>query len=703
MDQSPARATTLRPAAFRDGLGERRRMADASGNEKLEVLCLRRELATADSFETALRDRVNRLTSFRSTAIPRVRAVERLNDPASTLVIVSEPIVGVRLSDLLSTSHHHELSMGASAEWCLIKQLTAAVCTLHQHAPDIAHGAIAPERIVVTPQARVVVVEHVLGDALERLRLSPEQYWNELRVACPPSGVATRLDQRADITQVGIAALSVILGRPLQDNEYPAKIEELVAAAWARPHEHPAPGPRLRSWLARALQLDARHSFTSAIEANSELDKAIIESGYILAPSDLEAFLALCQEAETAPKPAATVGPKAVPKPAPASAPAPATTAAPTPAASKPVAPAPAPAPQPVAKVVTPPPAKPAKAKEAALKIEVPKLVKPKPVEAPSPESEFKAIEPVPPEPVRMPVSFISMAPAILARNWRLTAAAAVLLLVLTGGGWAASRFFDKPVETTAAALAPVAATPTVDVTAPLPEAAPVSTPIAPLGPPPGYLEVRSSPPGAAVTIAGLRRGVTPLTISDLPPGRHTVLIESSAGSTTRTITVESGQTALLTAELQPAAVAAAAVAAAGPATGNLLIVAPSAVDIFENGRLLGSSQSGRLTLPVGAHQLEIVNQALGYRIVRSVQVAAGPNPTINLEFPKGTLALNAIPWAEVWVDGERVGETPIGNLPVSVGTHEVVFRNPDLGEQRMTATVTLTAPTRLSVDLRKR
>jgi hypothetical protein len=700
MDQSPARATTLRPAAFRDGLGERRRMADASGNEKLEVLCLRRELATVDSFETALRDRVNRLTSFRSTAIARVRAVERLNDPASTLVVVSEPIIGVRLSDLLTTSHHHELSMGASAEWCLIKQLTAAVCTLHQHGPDIAHGAIAPERIVITSQARVVVVEHVLGNALERLRLSKEQYWNELRVACPPSGVATRLDQRADITQVGVAALAVILGRPLQDNEYPAKIEELVAAAWARPHEHPAPGPRLRSWLARALQLDAGHSFTSAIEANGELDKAIIESGYILAPSDLEAFLALCQEAETAPKPAATVGPKPVPKPAAASVPAPppAAAAPPKPAASKP-APAQAPAPQPVAKVATPAPAKPAKAKEPAVKVEAPKLVKPKPVEAPSPEPELKEIEPVPPEPARMPVGFLSVALAIPARNWRLTAAAAVLLLVLTGGGWAASRFFDKPVETTVAAPAPIVAAPAVDVPAPAPEAAPVSTPIAPLGPPPGHLEVRSNPPGAAVTIAGLRRGVTPLTIFDLVPGRHTVLIESSVGSTTRNVTVESGQTVLVTAELQPAAVAAPAAAA----TGSVLIVAPSAVDIFESGRLLGSSQSGRLTLPVGTHQLELVNQALGYRTVRSLQVTAGTNPTINLEFPKGTLALNAIPWAEVWVDGEKVGETPIGNLPVALGNHEVVFRNPDLGEQRMTATVTLTAPTRLSVDLRKR
>ena len=30
---------------------------------------------------------------------------------------------------------------------------------------------------------------------------------------------------------------------------------------------------------------------------------------------------------------------------------------------------------------------------------------------------------------------------------------------------------------------------------------------------------------------------------------------------------------------------------------------------------------------------------------------------------PKGTVHLNATPWAEVWVDGEKVGDTPMGNL----------------------------------------
>jgi serine/threonine-protein kinase len=74
----------------------------------------------------------------------------------------------------------------------------------------------------------------------------------------------------------------------------------------------------------------------------------------------------------------------------------------------------------------------------------------------------------------------------------------------------------------------------------------------------------------------------------------------------------------------------------------------------------------------------------------------------VSVELPNGTLSLNATPWAEVLVDGKSVGETPIGNLSVSLGSHDVVFRHPELGDKRMTATVTTAGPTRLSADLRK-
>ena len=130
---------------------------------------------------------------------------------------------------------------------------------------------------------------------------------------------------------------------------------------------------------------------------------------------------------------------------------------------------------------------------------------------------------------------------------------------------------------------------------------------------------------------------------------------------------------------------------------------APKTVQLFEDGRLLGSSDSERLMVPAGTHQCDIVNDALGYRSTRSVQVSSGKVTSIKIEFPTGTIALNAVPWADVWIDGEKVGETPIGNLPLAIGTHEIIFRHPDLGEQRQTVTVTLAAPTRLSVDMRKK
>jgi len=104
-----------------------------------------------------------------------------------------------------------------------------------------------------------------------------------------------------------------------------------------------------------------------------------------------------------------------------------------------------------------------------------------------------------------------------------------------------------------------------------------------------------------------------------------------------------------------------------------------------------------------GRHDVEIVNETLGYRVARTLQVTPGNTAVVKLEWPKGSLALNALPWAEVWLNGDRLGETPIGNMQVPIGAHRVVFRHPELGEQIHNITVTLNAPARVSADMRKR
>jgi hypothetical protein len=55
-----------------------------------------------------------------------------------------------------------------------------------------------------------------------------------------------------------------------------------------------------------------------------------------------------------------------------------------------------------------------------------------------------------------------------------------------------------------------------------------------------------------------------------------------------------------------------------------------------------------------------------------------------------------------VWLDGTLLGETPLANISLPLGTHELVFKHPTLGEQRKSVVVTLGSTVRVGVDLRK-
>ena len=135
---------------------------------------------------------------------------------------------------------------------------------------------------------------------------------------------------------------------------------------------------------------------------------------------------------------------------------------------------------------------------------------------------------------------------------------------------------------------------------------------------------------------------------------------------------------------------------------GMISVTAPVPMRVYSGSRLVGTTEADSLMLPVGNHTLDFVNEAVGYRARRTVTVQAGKVTTTKLDPPSGTLHVNAVPWAEVWLDNQRIGETPIGNVASPIGTHEVVFRHPELGERKGTVLVTLKGPARISMDLRK-
>ncbi len=698
MDPALAPGTPPRTIVFQDGLGERRRISDVSGADTIEQLCLLAELTAIPSFEFALRERASRLASFRHVYFGRVRSVDRLNDAASTLAVVSDSIKGVRLANLLAASERRPMTLDISASVHLIRQLVAAVATLHENARDVAHGAIGPERVIVTPNARVVLVEYVLGAALEQLHYSPERYWNDLRVALPPSHGLPRFDHRVDVTQVGAVALSLVLGRLLHEDEYPGRVSEVLASAMAISSKgdlEPLP-PGLRSWIGRALQLDPRFSFATAIEARDELERVLAGDG---------------DERDHDAQPPASV------------------VAAPAPA------PQPVKKPEPIAVKPEPPVVRPEPAPMRPLAVDA---LRAEPAWMNPPAFSQPKAETVPYVPPAVPLPELEddhKESGDVARSrqpWGRIAAAAAAVVVLGAGGYAARKYVvpgRAAVDTGTLSINsnPPGAQVIVDGQAggvtPLtltlkagshnvelrgtgePRTIPVTitagTQVSQYIELPkvtafGELQVRSEPPGALVTVDGIPRGKAPVLVESLAAGEHTVVLDADGANIKQTVSVEAGMTASLVVPLTAATENA-------PVSGWVAVSAPVELQIFEGGRLIGTSQSDRLMVSAGRHELELVNEAVGYRQVRTVQVPAGRVSPIKVEWPKGSIAINALPWAEVWIDGERVGETPIGNLSLPIGPHDILFRHPELGEQRFAATVSLKAPARVSVDLRKK
>jgi serine/threonine protein kinase len=719
MNFVPASSDRAEAPLFADGIGERVVAADGATGELLQILRLRPALTAVPSFEFALRERTARLANFRHASYARVRRIDRVQ-ATSTLAIVCDHVEGIRLSDILRVAQERRLQIDVNTALYLVRQLVPAVALLHENARDVTHGLLAPERLIVTPYGRLVIVEHVLAAAIEQLQFSRERLWQEFRIAMPPSAGLARFDHRADVTGIGAVTLALLLGRPLRAEEFPQGVPALLNDARERSalgEEQPL-SPALRAWLARALQLDVRRAYASAPEALAALEEVVADgSAYAAAPIALETFMSryitalLETPGQVVPHPSASAAPPAA---------VPLTTAPQHP----PIAPRLA------------PPAIPEPQVPAVSARDITELISPQDLDSLSRDASkplFNADAP-------FTLGDSSRQPVHLASDTRrrsLLRVAALLagLLALAGGGVFASRFIGG------GTAAPVGAATTMGtlIVQSNPPGAQVfvdgvsrgMTPtrlsvtpgahilelrgrgvprVIPLQvaagaqvsqylefaetPTTGQLTIQSQPEGARVMVDGTDRGIAPLTVSDLAPGDHEVLLQSDSGKVRHVVTVQAGATASLVAPMTPAA-------GTGPVSGWVSIRAPFTIEIREEGRLLGTTDSDRIMMAAGRHDLELVNEALAYRSTRTVQVPPGKVATVTVALPHGVINLNAAPWAEVWIDGQRVGETPIGNLGVPIGPHEIVFRHPQLGEKRHAISVTLAAPARLSVDMK--
>ena len=209
-----------------------------------------------------------------------------------------------------------------------------------------------------------------------------------------------------------------------------------------------------------------------------------------------------------------------------------------------------------------------------------------------------------------------------------------------------------------------------------------------------GQLSVATGRPGIRVLVDGRPSGTSPLVLSGLAAGEHVVAIATDAGPLEQRVTIEPGATTsvVISVPTTPAVVA-----------GWVAVSAPFEVQLYQDQDLLGSSAASKIMMVAGRYDIRLSNATLGFEETRRIEVAAGKTQAIRVVAPTAQVNINARPWADVSVDGRVLGQTPMANVSLAIGTHEVTFRHPQFGERRQTLVVTVAGPNRVNADLTKR
>jgi PEGA domain-containing protein len=203
-----------------------------------------------------------------------------------------------------------------------------------------------------------------------------------------------------------------------------------------------------------------------------------------------------------------------------------------------------------------------------------------------------------------------------------------------------------------------------------------------------GTLTVTSNPEGSRVFVNGKLQGATPLTMS-LPVGAHELELRNGSSSRKIPLNIAGGETISQVIDLEPGV------------QGFVSFKSPVTMRVSEAGHTVGTTD-GKISLSPGRHDLDLSSNSLDFRRQVTVHVNSGQTTTATIDPPEGVVFINALPWANVLIDGKPVGTTPLGNLKVPIGEHEITWRHPTFGQRRMTVRVSAKSPLRVSVDYKQ-
>jgi len=208
-----------------------------------------------------------------------------------------------------------------------------------------------------------------------------------------------------------------------------------------------------------------------------------------------------------------------------------------------------------------------------------------------------------------------------------------------------------------------------------------------------GRLSIVTDPAGARVEVDGKPRGTSPVVIDGLTAAEHLIAVVSDSGAAQRTIAVSNDVMTEVVFSL-PRSTA--------PLAGWVAVASPFPVEMLEHDEVIGTAGAAKIMLAAGKHEVLLRNETIGFEARRTINVTPGQVTSLAIDPPKGVVNINARPWADVLIDGAMVGQTPLSNISLTAGPHQVTFRHPQLGERTERITVTAQGVNRVAVDLNK-
>jgi hypothetical protein len=236
--------------------------------------------------------------------------------------------------------------------------------------------------------------------------------------------------------------------------------------------------------------------------------------------------------------------------------------------------------------------------------------------------------------------------------KWALPVAACLLLVTNAGSFSTVARFVGPAPKPPALTVEPVEIEPFIEI---------VEKRL-------GSLRVDSTPSGAEAVVDGRSYGKTPVTITDLEIGAHTLVLKSSAGTITRKVTITANETAVVAEAIY---------------AGWLAIFSPIPVTAIVDGEPVNLTDDGRLMTTPGKHVVELISERFNYRATETLEVRPGETTAHTVSLPSGSVRVTAPDGAEIRIDGRPASGGAEG-LPLTIGSHEITATHAELGERRV-------------------